>query len=280
MTQDRSSGWGTAPVLDDHLRGGGAAPGLAPVVVLRVLPHVDVLRVAGHRELTGGTGRAGRDGEAVGDVRGHRADAVDGGGQAGAGCPVEGEPQPVRDQSQSARRVVDREGVGPDGALPVRLVVDGGTPDVRVGRGPAAHDVPGGVRAVRVAAAQLDLDPGALRGGGVPGGDHLGGGDGRAMDRGGPARVLPGGGRAGVRVGVVGASGGGGDHQAGPAAGDRAGPCRGAAAPVGVGGPESVVHEGGCRLGRGGPGRGRARRSCGGDGACPGRERGGEHGPA
>src|SRR5205823_4807002 len=40
-----------APGLDDHLGGGGAAPCLSPVVVLRVLALVDLLRVAGYVQL-------------------------------------------------------------------------------------------------------------------------------------------------------------------------------------------------------------------------------------
>ena len=94
---------------------------------------------------------------------------------------------------------------------------------------------------------QLDLDPGAGRGAGVPGGDRPRSRARRAVDRGGPGRVLPGGGGPGVRVGVVGGARGGADHDAGAGAGDGTGALGGAAAPVGVRGPGVVVDRAGRR---------------------------------
>ena len=100
----------------------------------------------------------------------------------------------------------------------------------------------------------------------VPGGDDLGGGDGEAVDGRGPGRVLPGGGLAGVRVGVVGpAPAGVAITRPGRTPGTARVPCRGTAAPVGVRGPGMVVHEARGRFRRGGgPGsRGAGRRAGG-----------------
>src|SRR5690606_29269483 len=110
-----------------------------------------------------------------------------------------------------------------------------------------------------VGAAQFDLEPGALRGPGVPGGDHLGRGDGEPVQGRGPGRVLPRGGAAGAGVGVLGGARRAGDHQGGPGTGDGPGAARGAGAPVGVGRPGAVVDEapGGAAAGQGGGGRAR-----------------------
>ena len=124
------------PVLDDHLRGGGAAPGLAAVVVLRVLALVDLLRVARHLQLAREAGRRGVHREPVRDVGGHRAEPPHGRREPAAREAVEGDPQPVGGQAQAGGRGVDREGVGGDGALAVALAVEGGAPDVRCRRRP------------------------------------------------------------------------------------------------------------------------------------------------
>lgn len=250
-------GGAAAPVLDDHLRGGGAAPRLAAVVVLRVLADVGVLRVARHGQFADAAGAGRGDGEAVGDVGGHRPGPPDDGRGAAARGAVERQAQAVRDDPGAGGGVVHRDGVGPDAGAVVALVVDGGTPDVLVARGPAAEHVPGGAGAVRVDALRLDLEPGPGRGAGVPGGDQLGGGDLAAVQRGGPGGVLPGGGRAGVRVGVLGDTGRRGDTDAGAGTGDDADAGGAALEPVRGGAPEPVV-DGGGLLPPGGRGRGSA----------------------